>query len=444
MANIVSPDEIRETFVLALSAMYQREIPQYATLLELVSEVNFALLESSPALHQKLANAGELACLNVEHHGAIHAGSAAELATLRRLFLVMGMHPVDYYDLALAGIPAHATAFRPLDERALARNPFRIVVSLLRPEFISDDPLRRRVRALVAARNIFSSRCRELLNICDAQQGLTAAQAEMFITEALAIFRWHRRAIVDAKTYEALLRVHYLMADAVCFPGCHIHHLTPRTLDIDRIQALMPEFGITPGAIIEGPPRRSVPILLRQTGFRAQAEHITFTCGREGHHIARYGKIEQRGMALTLKGRALYESLLLKAGVGQDNLGHQLRLGDVFLRFPDSEDALRREKLGYFRYQLTPAGEAYRHAIRPGVDPERYIARGWVIARPVKYEDFLPIRGPLNLHVAPGDELNPRSASQDVFEQALGAPLFSSFALYQEQEDKSKRRCGLL
>ncbi|UMX48535.1 DUF1338 family protein [Klebsiella pneumoniae] len=26
----------------------------------------------------------------------------------------------------------------------------------------------------------------------------------------------------------------------VCFPGCHINHLTPRTLDIDRVQSLMP------------------------------------------------------------------------------------------------------------------------------------------------------------------------------------------------------------
>ncbi|XPE61849.1 2-oxoadipate dioxygenase/decarboxylase family protein [Shigella flexneri] len=39
---------------------------------------------------------------------------------------------------------------------------------------------------------------------------------------------------------------HRLIADVVCFPGCHINHLTPRMLDIDRVQSMMPECGIEP------------------------------------------------------------------------------------------------------------------------------------------------------------------------------------------------------
>ncbi|MCV5737555.1 DUF1338 family protein, partial [Escherichia coli] len=85
-------------------------------------------------------------------------------------------------------------------------------------------------------------------------------------------FRWHRQATVDEETYHALHREHRLIADVVCFPGCHINHLTPRTLDIDRVQSLMPECGIEPKALIEGPPRREVPILLRQTSFKALEE----------------------------------------------------------------------------------------------------------------------------------------------------------------------------
>lgn len=60
----------------------------------------------------------------------------------------------------------------------------------------------------------------------------------------------------------------------VCFPGCHINHLTPRTLDIDRVQELMPKYGIEPKILIEGPPRREVPILLRQTSFKALEEPV--------------------------------------------------------------------------------------------------------------------------------------------------------------------------
>ena len=62
---------------------------------------------------------------------------------LRRLFAVMGMHPVGYYDLSIAGVPVHSTAFRPIADAALKRNPFRIFTSLLRLELIESTELRK-------------------------------------------------------------------------------------------------------------------------------------------------------------------------------------------------------------------------------------------------------------------------------------------------------------
>lgn len=87
MANSITADEIREQFSQAMSAMYQQEVPQYGTLLELVADVNLAVLENNPQLHEKMVNADELARLNVERHGAIRVGTAQELATLRRMFV---------------------------------------------------------------------------------------------------------------------------------------------------------------------------------------------------------------------------------------------------------------------------------------------------------------------------------------------------------------------
>ncbi|HAG9644147.1 TPA: cupin fold metalloprotein, WbuC family [Escherichia coli] len=66
MANSITADEIREQFSQAMSAMYQQEVPQYGTLLELVADVNLAVLENNPQLHEKMVNADELARLNVE------------------------------------------------------------------------------------------------------------------------------------------------------------------------------------------------------------------------------------------------------------------------------------------------------------------------------------------------------------------------------------------
>ena len=309
MANTITADEIRENFSQAMSAMYQQEVPQYGTLLELVADVNLAVLEHNPKLHEQLANADELSRLNVERHGAIRVGTAEELATLRRMFAIMGMFPVSYYDLSQAGVPVHSTAFRPIDDAALARNPFRIFTSLLRLELIANVELRQRAAAILARRDIFTPRCRELIAVHEEQGHFSPAQAREFVHQALETFRWHSHATVDADTYYALHNEHRLIADVVCFPGCHINHLTPRTLDIDRVQALMPECGMVPKALIEGPPRREVPILLRQTSFKALEEPVVFAGEHQGTHSARFGEIEQRGIALTPKGPGAVRSL---------------------------------------------------------------------------------------------------------------------------------------
>ncbi len=114
--------------------------------------------------------------------------------------------------------------------------------------------------------------------------------------EALETFRWHRHATVDEETYHALHREHRLIADVVCFPGCHINHLTPRTLDIDRAQALMPECGIEPKALIEGPPRREVPDPPAATSFKAPEEPVMFAGEHKGTHSARFGELSNAAL----------------------------------------------------------------------------------------------------------------------------------------------------
>ncbi len=200
MANTITADEIRESFSQAMSAMYQQEVPQYGTLLELVADVNLAILENNPTLHEQLANADELARLNVERHGAIRVGTAEELATLRRMFAIMGMYPVSYYDLSQAGVPVHSTAFRPIDDAALARNPFRVFTSLLRLELIANEALRQRAADILSRRDIFTSRCRELIALHEQKGEFTAAEAREFVQQALETFRWHRHAPVDEET----------------------------------------------------------------------------------------------------------------------------------------------------------------------------------------------------------------------------------------------------
>ena len=115
----VSPDEIRKGFSKAMSDMYRDEVPLYGALMALVAETNTRVLEAQPDLAQQLQRTGEIQRLDMERHGAIRLGTAFELATIGRLFAVMGMQPVGYYDLAPAGVPVHSTAFRATHEASL-------------------------------------------------------------------------------------------------------------------------------------------------------------------------------------------------------------------------------------------------------------------------------------------------------------------------------------
>ncbi|KAA0010218.1 VOC family protein [Billgrantia pellis] len=440
--TFVSPNEIRDRFSKAMSAMYQAEVPQYETLLELVEQVNRETLERDPALAERLAIHGELDRLGVERHGAIRVGNAAELAMLRRLFAVMGMHPVGYYDLSEAGVPVHSTAFRPVDDEALARNPFRVFTSLLRLELIESDTLRERAAGILAERDIFTDGARELIAASESQGGLTSDQAERFVSEALETFRWHRDATVDLDTYEALHAEHRLIADVVCFRGPHINHLTPRTLDIDEVQRRMPQAGMSPKAVIEGPPRRRCPILLRQTSFKALEESILFAGERQGTHTARFGEIEQRGAALTPAGRELYDQLLKasrRRTAELDNAEHQRVLTEVFRDFPDDEAELRRRGLAFFEYTLTDAGRAAGRVAER--DIEALVERGLVEARPITYEDFLPVSAAGIFQSNLGDgrsEAYAGNANRDAFETALGGSVIDELALYAKREQASR------
>ncbi|AQU47030.1 2-oxoadipate dioxygenase/decarboxylase HglS [Xanthomonas oryzae] len=448
----VSPDQIRSWFAQAMSDMYRSEVPLYGDLMSLVAQVNAQTLQADPALAARLQRNDERARLDLERHGAIRVGTAAELATLRRLFAVMGMHPVGYYDLSVAGVPVHSTAFRPIDEAALSANPFRVFTSLLRLELIEDATLRAQAEQILQQRQIFTAGVLQLIERYEQQGGLDADQARRFVAEALETFRWHGDATVSLPTYRALSQAHKLIADVVSFHGPHINHLTPRTLDIDAAQEQMQRARIDAKAVIEGPPRRRVPILLRQTSFKALEEAVRFVGDdgqpEHGTHTARFGEIEQRGLALTPKGRALYDALLAQArdadGAGSTGTDYATRLQTAFVAFPDDEALLRQEGLGYFRYALTDAGRADPAQVA-AMPAETAIALGLVSADPIIYEDFLPVSaaGIFQSNLG-GAEQRAYAAhsSKRSFEHALGAQVHDEFALYAQLERESLQ--GLL
>lgn len=439
---ISSPDDIRAMFASALSEMYRREVPQYGALLELVSEINHRDGRGLEGDAQQR--------IEVERHGAIRLGTVGELTTIRRLFSVMGMQPVGYYDLASAGLPVHATCFRPVSRESLSRNPFRVFTSLLRLELIQDQPLRSQATEILARRDIFTPRCLELIEKLDFCQSCSTETAQEFVKEALEIFRWHKTTTVDVQTYKALKAAHPLVADVVCFKGPHINHLTPRVVDIEAAQINMKSHGLQAKEKIEGPPPRLYPILLRQTSFLALEEEIAFSDGVEagGKHKARFGEIEQRGMALTPKGRHLYDDLISRSRqiVTQDSpelefATKQDIVAECFKEFPDDLQTLRQLGLAYFTYSL---GEGVTNAPVDPSDIDKLIDMGILKFEPITYEDFLPVSAAGIFHSnlgANGGTSHSMTADQSSFEKALGCPIRNEFELYRAMQEESLSSC---
>lgn len=438
----VSRNQIRADFSAAMSEMYRKEVPAYGTLVEIVETVNAHVLDRDDnAL--ALTPGEDTNRISAERHGAIRLGTAEELALMGRVFAVMGMEPVGYYDLSVASVPVHSTAFRPIGRDALAENPFRVFTSLLRLELIEGDALRDKAAATLARRQIFTDGAIALTEKAEAEGGLDTADAERFVAEVLETFRWHPEACVDDATFAELIGAHRLIADVVSFKGPHINHLTPRTLDIDAAQAQMVAKGLPAKAIVEGPPRRDCPILLRQTAFKALNEAISFPVDggwEEGQHTARFGEIEQRGVALTPKGRALYDSLLaevradiLPSADGSNAEEYVARLEEGFAAFPDNWRELHDRDLAYFKYGVGQGAAT-------GEDLDALLDAGALTISPIIYEDFLPVSAAGIFQSNLGDEArsgNQTASSREAFEAALGKRVTDEFELYEAMQAAS-------
>lgn len=433
-----------------MSQMYRQEVPQYGVLLDLVARINDLAIQDDPVMSEALRASGEADRLRVERHGAIRLGTPQELRMIARVFRVMGMHPVGYYDLSVAGVPVHSTCFRPIADDALARNPFRVFTSLLRLDLIESDELRQTAGRILAQRSIFTPQAVSLVERFERAGGLKPDEADEFVAQVTQTFRWQDQSTVNRRTYDQLHAAHRLIADVVCFKGPHINHLTPRTLDIDAAQAAMKALGLGAKEVVEGPPRRQVPILLRQTSFKALAETVAFAgeaAGASGVHTARFGEIEQRGAALTRKGRQRYDELLARArgaeGANEAGTDYQARLVAAFAEFPDDLEALRREGLVYVRYSLMPGGAERATELGISTDLESLIAHRCVRVDPLVYEDFLPVSAAGIFQSNLGDveqKVHSANSAKDLFERQLGMPVHDEFELYKQAQARSLER----
>lgn len=442
--------ELRAEFAVRLAELYGAEVPAYNTLVDVSREVNEAFIARNGADAERL---GSIDRVTAERHGAIRVGSARELAQVGRVFAGFGMHPVGFYDLrdaSRSSVPVVSTAFRPIAADELAKNPFRVFTSMLAHDDrrFFDEPTQARLEEFIGSRELFGE---ELLALADrsAQQGgLEREDADRFLDLATASFELSDEPI-DHEWYHHLEAISSVAADIGGVPATHINHLTPRVLDIDDLYKRMSERGITMIDEIQGPPDWEGPdVLLRQTSFRALDEHRMFRYPdgevREGTLRVRFGEVEQRGIALTAKGRDLYDQLVAEVDRRRheeqpDRTRVEVALDVWRESLPSTELELAAQGLCFFTFRrgdgVVPLTEtaSLRELLEAGV----------IVAEPIVYEDFLPrsaagiFQSNLRGEGSRDDEQLGTHYDIDRLSQVIGIRIADPTSLYAEQQQAS-------
>lgn len=221
-----------------LSNMYSKEIPEYKQFTEIVKASNIAFLEKNE--HLKAYNSERVL---EEKHGAIRVSTPEEMRLFARIFKVMGMHPVEFYDLTSSGIPMIATAFRPIDA-SIEQSAFRMFTSMLHPDYIPEE-VKLDVEKILSERKNnpkFSKKLLALLDTAETRE-LNSAETSIFIKELVQVFKLETSKPIYFPLYKSLREKNDVYADNICV-GINLNHLTPRAFDILDAQQRLIEAGV--------------------------------------------------------------------------------------------------------------------------------------------------------------------------------------------------------
>jgi uncharacterized glyoxalase superfamily metalloenzyme YdcJ len=222
-------------------------------------------------------------------------------------------------------------------------------------------------------------------------------------------------------------------------------------LDIDDLYERMRARGIAMIDEIQGPPNWEGPdVLLRQTSFRALAEQRSFRHAdgevRPGSLRVRFGEVEQRGIALTERGRDIYDSMVAEvdsrlaaapAGTTRVEIAEQVWRKHL----PKSEHELALRGLAYFTYGVDGSRQAPRQG---SASLQELVEAGVLIPEPIVYEDFLPrsaagiFQSNLTDDGSRDDEQLGTHYDIDRLSEVLGTRIFDPNELYMAQQNASK------
>lgn len=221
-----------------LSDMFGREVPMYDRALRINASCNRAVCDVLGLMYEGFSITDEqIELTSGERHGAIRIGRPDEYRWICRFFACFAMEPHNFYDMTSIGAksqPIIASAFR-----STVRPDHRVFSSLLQTSYF-DPAMRERIEALLAKREVFTDKAKQLIEKSEREGGLAQSDADALVREGVEhIFKW-KGVARDPELYRELCDTGFkIAADIACFTTHHLNHLTPNTLCMDLYTAAM-------------------------------------------------------------------------------------------------------------------------------------------------------------------------------------------------------------
>lgn len=440
LAEFARPSWIRSEIVRRILASFAAAMPIYEQMIAVARDIN--------------ARAGEREAQRLGRimHGAIRCATDDELRTIADLFALMGNYPVNYYDLR-EKVSVESTAFRPTSVEEIEQNGFRIFCSRLSLECTPPEH-REYVQSIIARRHLFDDELRGLIEVGQAQGGLTEPQAERFVQACVKLFTRPEEALISRTEFAQLNAINKVACQILVSNSLALNHLTPSVASVPAAHEEMLRRGIKTIPVWQGPVGKDV--ILRQTSCLAPPVALKFPNGDGTYEVADYQEtfveFEERLQALTPKGRELFEALF-------DNGKNALRLKerdpgyaehyyqvmeDALASFPSDPRELWKQGLAYFVFEVKQRPQSLPSGSSDQVMDELLDA-GVIRLVPQQYEDFF---GPaatniFNSNIGLEDVTNVGVAkpdSQTAFENALGCEVVNMYDYYDEIQQASRQR----
>jgi uncharacterized glyoxalase superfamily metalloenzyme YdcJ len=202
-------------------------------------------------------------------------------------------------------------------------------------------------------------------------------------------------------------------------------------------------------------PSEDTPVLLRQDAYKALTEPVKFEnpdgTAVDAVHTARFGEIEERFYATTPAGRELYDRCLAEADAARekdpglpkrDMAAYEALYAKPFSPFPKSVPELIGRGIVRAYFSPTPAGLAAAGTVA-SADLHDLVARGFVRAEGLRYEDFLPVSAAgifasnLNQYGTASTAATRPTYTQAQLEAIIGTTIISADAVYAAVEARS-------